>query len=656
MKNYQFITLLMLGAAALGTTPPVKAIKVDPTCVSATSRAGGIIDRTSKEFLESVNSVAKVALQKDSDGTAAKKKLQGLLDLDDTNFTYFFSLYQAKKNPKTKDKLRLYDATEPLPQGTVVYPTATAPQDALLHLPHTHYRDIQKEEYREAAKQVALWRKAMQAGSGSSVVRDSHIAKHRNIPLSEVELGAKGTDLYIEVPNPRNPSEKVSISFAEAQIIQAIMDVKHGDFGSILFHDIVSSETEDSIKALWKKKSLLDPTKTYEELFRDTKNTDHTAGTKQAYVPTLDADGNISFNRVAPAGHALFGNEAIRVAYVDAMRPDVGGKKLVSVIGNGEDLSASIDPYIAGWMVKNKIPLSMITTEKTVNDLKGGQIAVARVTKPDGTATHYATIVEAAQAKEANQTALFEKLGIEIKNGDQIAFFNTNMSVYNYEALSPKIKKLVAEMGEEEFLQAIAPDLIENWKEQKDVDEVMRKYLQLEGAKGSTLLNLDKLHRERYNEPLIHFLNIGKEDRTNFFSPIKSAFDFFLQFHSDHFAFDTERMRPKNQRPGKLPQATLKDPTTKDKYYADVETVVKTTFEGTSTIDLKSINVDGQVQLRNVVLKGDVSVVNKSGKLIDATAVLLKSGKLKQDGSGRPVLENMRVEIDEQGGLKVAPF
>jgi hypothetical protein len=53
----------------------------------------------------------------------------------------------------------------------------------------------------------------------------------------------------------------------------------------------------------------------------------------------------------------------------------------------------------------------------------------------------YVTIIEKAQAEIAGQLELFEKLGL--RRGDNKAFFNTNMALFNYQLLVPKINKLV---------------------------------------------------------------------------------------------------------------------------------------------------------------------------------------------------------------------
>jgi len=291
--------------------------------------------------------------------------------------------------------------------------------------------------------------------------------------------------------------------------------------------------------------------------------------------------------------------DALRAAYLPNALPKTK-LEIVSVIGNGEDLSSAPDAWMVDYMLEKKLPIVMITTDKTPIDLKGGQISLVR--EPDGEI--YVSIVEQAQAKEAGQLELFEQLGLKVSADHRKAMFNTNMALFNYGELVPRMIDLVNSVGETEFLKIIAPDLISNWKEQTDSDGIVRKYLQLEGAMGSTLLNLDRYWRKKFHEPLVSFINVEQEYRTQFFSPIKTAFDFLIQFHSDRFALDPKSMRLKNLNPKILPSANFED-----KFYQDVANILEV-FKGSSLKDLVDLHVKGLVDFSGVKLKGKVKVVN----------------------------------------------
>lgn len=595
------------------------------------------------------------------------ENLRALLRSDDLNAWYFLALYlrkDSKTTPKTtKDSLWIYEDNKSTHHKLVAYPSAIAPPEMLVQLPYIEHKQLLKaqEQYRSKAQTATLWIKKMQAGSGTSLTRGSYLSNTQtantqmvqlqNHPAErreKVRIGAKGTDLFIRVP------KNSEICLAEAQILQAIQDARAHKFKTIILHDLVSTQTESSIYDIWNKKSLIEPTLTYHELIEQLSKEGiirRSGKSIQALIPTLDENHHFSFNRVAPGGHALFALDALRAAYVEGALPDVHHSTLISCIGNGEDLSSTPDQVMVGWMIEEKIPIAMVTTEKTANDLKGGQIALVQ----QGTNSTYVTIIEQAQAKESGQEELFKQLGLEVRNNDQIAFFNTNMALFNYDVLQPKLTKLIEEIGETEFLKIVAPDLILNTKEQTDQDGVCRKYTQLEGAMGSCLLNLDRYWRLQYQEPLVHFINVDRNTRTHFFSPIKTAFDYFMQFHSDLFELDFEQMRLIDRRPGKLPSITLKDPQTNDKFYQDVQNVLES-FEGTSIINLDSLEVHGQVSLGQTEFRGNVRIHNQRKEKFDLTGYFSKNTGIVPYENGRFVLENLSIDIDQRVEVVGGPF
>ena len=133
------------------------------------------------------------------------------------------------------------------------------------------------------------------------MTRTRYLTNTLGKPPQEIKTGAKGTDLFTEIPSQSGATKKISI--AEAQILQMILEAKQNAFGRVIFHDIVGSETQLSIEELWKKPSFLDPTKTYEQYVADSKNIEHWSKSFQSYVPTLDISGKLSVKRTAPAGH-----------------------------------------------------------------------------------------------------------------------------------------------------------------------------------------------------------------------------------------------------------------------------------------------------------------------------------------------------------------
>ena len=545
-----------------------------------------------------------------------REELRKSMGLDETNFSAFMVLYDSFKNPQPKTRVEIFSHSGNTPGRSVAYPTAIAPKDILAKLPFVSYANLlsRLSEFKPLATRTTLWVKKMQAGTGSTVVRDDYLQAARANTGETLKIGAKGTDLYASVANA--DGTVVQRALAELQVLQLLRAEKQNEFGEIVFQDLVSTETEEALERIWAKEPSA---KRFEKFV-------------QAQVPSLDESQKLSLNRTAPSGHWIFAVDALRAALHDRYRPKSNCEHLVAAIGNGEDLSSTPDPAMVGWMLKEKIPIVMVTTEKTSNDLKGGQISLVE---------DHVSIIEQAQAKEAGQLELFEQLGVTVKNDDQIAFFNTNMALFNYEVLVPQLQALATEIGEHAFLDLLAPDLIMNWKEQTDDDGMARKYLQIEGAMGSSLLNFDRYWRRRFGKPLVHFINVESQFRTQFFSPIKTAFDYFMQFHSDKFHLNPKTFRLESRGKSGLPLINLKDEETKDQYYADVSNIL-TGFEGTAIGDLESLNISGKVSARGMVLSGKVVIENHLNEVVNVASMTLRE-------TGGRTLRNQKLVVDSRG-------
>lgn len=312
----------------------------------------------------------------------SQKRLQELLGLDELNFYYFCSLLRKANSETGPAPLVIADdhaGKDNSSAARTAYPTAIAPESLLDHLPYIDYesRLLPNPEYHETAKTTAVWLMKMQAGTGSSMTRASYVAKIRGISPENVKIGAKGTDLFVRTDSPDGDKKCHAVSLAEAQILQAVQDAREGRFKSVIFQDLVGPETQKAVAELWQTSSLPEPGKTYDEWIASLAPLARRAGLSyQSFLPTLTEDSReLCFSRVAPGGHALFALHALRAAYVEGLRPH-STSPLIGVIGNGEDLSSSPDSAMVGWMIREKIPIAMITTEKTPNDLKGGQIAL----------------------------------------------------------------------------------------------------------------------------------------------------------------------------------------------------------------------------------------------------------------------------------------
>ena len=543
-----------------------------------------------------------------------------MVKLDDLNQKYFNSLLNKYKKSSKNERYFIFEKGKEIPEGRItVFPTAICSPDLLENIDVYHYHEIDECENMDC-RDIVLWIKKMQAGTGSSLTRSSYL---EDVINKDPIIGAKGTDLFKELSYK---GEKRFVSIAEIQLLQAYFIANKNKNFDIIWQDIVGPETVHSVGEIWKMPSLIDPNLSYQELFKLNDKISYNGLTFQGHQETIDEDGKLTSERVSPGGHALFAVDSLMSCFKQSMRPKEDKKTLIASVGNGEDLSSQPDKKILRLMKDKKIAIAMLTTTKTENDMKGGQISIAKHENGE----IYATIIEKAQAEESGQLGLFEQIGLSVGSG--ISFFNTNMALFNYDVLIPKITKLVSNIGEENFLDIIAPDLIQNTKIQKNEQGEDKKFIQLEGAMGSVLLNLDKYYRETFGESLVSFINIDKANRTQFFSPIKTAFDFFMQFHSDRFSLNDESMSLINNRKDSLPSVNLSHT-----YYSDTKNTLDS-FKNTSIRDLDSLRIKGIVNLSNLTLKGRISISSESGDCVELKSLL----------DGNNCIENQEIFINQR--------
>ena len=409
--------------------------------------------------------------------------------MEDINNIYFNLL---KQNLGTqKEPISLF-CQKTCPTGNAIaYSLAT--DDMLSDFNVVHYENIKKEDY-ELDRPISLNLIKMQAGLGSSVRREDIVQKF----AGRKSLGAKGTDLFLSVDG-----EQKSIS--ELQLLQAISLEEVDSFKHISYTNLVNDETQQVVSEDWGKS--FSKLQTYEEKFHSSPKISKSKDIFQKKMPTIGEDGELTTDRMAPAGHGFVGVHILKNIF------NKKSTKNITVIGNGEDLNSTPELPLIKWISKNNIPVVMITTTKTKSDLKGGQISLLKSDEK-----RFLTIVEKAQAQESGQLEYFEDLGL--RDGDRKALFNTNIVVINESALAKKFEQLDG-LSEGKFLSSIAPDVISNIKEQNG-----KKYTQLESALGSVMLNLDRYFRDKYNDKIVSIVNVNTLERENFFIPIKKREDY----------------------------------------------------------------------------------------------------------------------------------
>ena len=407
-------------------------------------------------------------------------------NVKEVNLLYFESLLKKLEMNESKAELILSDGQN----HSVVIPYTIADEGVKSSLFVQDYETLPKA-IEENLKKINICICKMHAGLGSSVERMDMLKKY----TERSSLGSKGTDLFIKY-------DQSMISIAEAQLRLAMDKQKY--YGRVSFLNLVNDETIKAVQAIWKNQHD-GLQKTYENIF-SSENLRAYPEISQLKMPTIHK-GAVSFERMAPGGHGFLGFYKI----LEIFRNEVVSDEIF-MIGNGEDLKSTPDEKIISWVSEQEIPIVMITTTKLEKDKKGGQLAIVNEEIP------YVTIVEKAQAEKAGQLDYFEKLGL--RKGDGRSLFNTNIVLINPKALKNIFNKYL-KIDEEKFREILTPDLIKNSKEQDE-----KIFIQLEGAIGSVLLNLDKYFRLQHQCPIVSFLNLAPENRKKFFVPIKKREDF----------------------------------------------------------------------------------------------------------------------------------
>lgn len=518
---------------------------------------------------------------------AALENLYKIFGSRRTEVLYYFTLVHQAFHATSQPPVPLADHSTP-PEQLAAHPYSVLKEEDLKKIPVQNLEELKvhTELFKKSARTCSVTVQRLQAGTGSSFSRRRYLSHLLKIPEAEVQQSAKGVDLFVPLESLPFKAE-APVSIAELQLLQEITLQEGGAFRVLRHQDLVGPETQRGLSQIWKK-NLPQQAVSYDSVFQSRKGLGRRKPLLQQAMPTLEEGASFSLERLAPAGHGLFGFQALMELLEHQPEP-----ASFIVISNGEDLNGLPPPEIFGWMREHKIPLTMITTEKTPLDLKGGQIALC---KQKGGAEHVA-IVEKAQADHFGQTDYFQKLGL--RPGDRPALFNTNTAILQTDLLKEKLTRLSEQLSPLELALSLAPELIRNVKTQNE-----KQFTQLEGAMGSVYLNLDRLARDTWGEPLVHFLQIPAQERTDFFTPIKTAFDFFQLYHADKFFIDkTLRLK---KHPG-APLASFETLTPEAaQHYSDLQNLL-TDFQGAHIRRLQKLKVSRPQSLRLQVLAGDVS-------------------------------------------------
>lgn len=266
-----------------------------------------------------------------------------------------------------------------------------------------------------------------------------------------------------------------------------------------------------------------------------------------------------------PPGHGDLYTALVTSGALDALRR--AGVRY-AFVSNSDNLGATLELRILGWMVSEGLPFVMEVTERTAADRKGGHLALRR---SDGGLI----LREAGQCSEADAAA-FQDI-------ERHRFFNTNNLWLDLEALQRSLE-------DRDFVLGLP--IIRNEKPCDPLDEDSPLAIQLETAMGAAIGVF----------PGARALNVPRAR----FAPVKTTND-LLAVMSDAYVLTDDRRVVRH--PDSTADMVIE---LDDRYFRRVDQFLERVPHGVPSLrGCRSLRVSGDHTFgRDVVLEGDVALVN----------------------------------------------
>ncbi|MCB1143672.1 MAG: UTP--glucose-1-phosphate uridylyltransferase [Leptospiraceae bacterium] len=259
-------------------------------------------------------------------------------------------------------------------------------------------------------------------------------------------------------------------------------------------------------------------------------------------------------------------------------------------ISNGDNLGATIEPYILDYLLEEQLDFAMEMTPKTLADKKGGAIYRKMI---DGKFMGL-ELLETAQVPDEHEH--------EFSGMGKFRTFSTNNLWINLKALESRLSKGLMELS-----------LIVNPKSVAGID-----VLQLETAMGSAIGNFQKTKGI-----------IIPRDR---FAPVKKCEDTLIRMSDAYTLNEDFSLTMSEVRKSKNLSENLIS--LEDKYYKKVKEFTELFPEIPSLVESTSFTVKGQVLFdKKIKIIGDVTIDNPTG------------GLKKISELGKDILENETVVL-----------
>lgn len=340
----------------------------------------------------------------------------------------------------------------------------------------------------------------------------------------------------------------------------------------------------------------------------------HPSVIQQAF-PRLDPETNTVVHSdtpagaLAPGGHGQF---LYQLYFSGKLEELAEAGTQVLVLANADNINATPNPIIAAKMVRDNIMGSLVSTDRTPLDAKGG-IFVIRKGRLD--------IIEMGSVP-GSQKELFTQIGL--REGDGTQPFNTNTIYINVPSILQHLKTLADTEGEEAVHALLMPETIPNKKPAG---------IQLEGAISSTVLKL----------PGVRLFNAPAATRSDEFTPLKTPIDAVYYLDSDAYRYNFSDHQLVRIRTGSEVTFLMNG-------WDGWKNVITTrqVFGQPSFKNLSSLSITGEIYGPDAIWRGKVEVINEGDGVFDLTKVT----DLHIDN--RLTLDNVRVTRAADGSIEVS--
>jgi UTP--glucose-1-phosphate uridylyltransferase len=303
-------------------------------------------------------------------------------------------------------------------------------------------------------------------------------------------------------------------------------------------------------------------------------------------MPASESEEELNWN---PPGHGDIYAALLATGLAEQLL--AAGKRYLFV-ANADNLGATVDPSILGYLASSGAPFLMETAARTKADAKGGHLAVR-------SSTGRLVLRESSQAPTTPSGEIIP----EFQDVDRYKHFNTNNIWLDLEAV---VKVAREHQG------AIPLPLISNRKTVNPRDKSSRKVIQIETAMGAAIEVFEGSRA----------LQVPRSR----FAPVKSNND-LLVVRSDVYLLNenfTLTVNPERTREG-LPLVSL-DPA----HFGLIKDFEARMRVIPSLVEAESLSVKGDVTFDHPVqIVGRVSVVAKDSlpKTVPASTSILRSGE-----------------------------